>query len=207
MKYKTITYFALLMMALTSPFLVLAQEPEAPVLNSGDTAWIIVATVLVLMMTIPGLALFYGGLVRRKNVLSILMQCLILTSVISLEWVLVGYSMAFTAAEGGLNAFIGGFDKVFLRGIGINDVLSGYGIPEILFVLFQAMFAVITPGLIIGAFAERIKFSGFLLFSLLWALFVYNPVAHWVWGGGSLTWGLLILQAAPSFTSTQESLP
>lgn len=172
------------MTALISPFWVLGQEAEAPVLNSGDTAWIIVATVLVLMMTIPGLALFYGGLVRRKNVLSILMQCLILTSVISIEWVLVGYSLVFTPAEGGLNAFIGGFDKAFLQGVGIHDVLSGYGIPEILFVLFQAMFAVITPALIIGAFAERIKFSGFLLFSVLWALLVYNPVAHWVWGGG-----------------------
>lgn len=184
MKHKIAKSVAMLFMALTCPFLGLAQGSAAPELNSGDTAWIIVATVLVLMMTIPGLALFYGGLVRRKNVLSILMQCLILTSVISIEWVLVGYSLAFTSAEGGLNDFIGGFDKAFLSGIGVNDLLSGYGIPEILFVLFQAMFAVITPALIIGAFAERIKFSGFLLFSVLWALFVYNPVAHWVWGGG-----------------------
>ncbi|MGV8138478.1 MAG: ammonium transporter [Mangrovibacterium sp.] len=184
MKHKIAKSVAMLFMALTCPFLVFAQGSAVPELNSGDTAWIIVATVLVLMMTIPGLALFYGGLVRRKNVLSILMQCLILTSVISIEWVLVGYSLAFTSAEGGLNAFIGGFDKAFLSGIGVNDLLSGYGIPEILFVLFQAMFAVITPALIIGAFAERIKFSGFLLFSVLWALFVYNPVAHWVWGGG-----------------------
>ncbi len=184
MKHKIAKSIAMLFMALTCPFLVLAQDNATPELNSGDTAWIIVATVLVLMMTIPGLALFYGGLVRRKNVLSILMQCLILTSVISIEWVLVGYSLAFTSTEGGLNAFIGGFDKAFLNGIGVNDLLSGYGIPEILFVLFQAMFAVITPALIIGAFAERIKFSGFLLFSVLWALFVYNPVAHWVWGGG-----------------------
>jgi len=184
MKHKIAKSIAMLFMALSCPFLVLAQDNATPELNSGDTAWIIVATVLVLMMTIPGLALFYGGLVRRKNVLSILMQCLILTSVISIEWVLVGYSLAFTSTEGGLNAFIGGFDKAFLNGIGVNDLLSGYGIPEILFVLFQAMFAVITPALIIGAFAERIKFSGFLLFSILWALFVYNPVAHWVWGGG-----------------------
>lgn len=184
MKHKIAKSIAMLFMALSCPFLVLAQDNATPELNSGDTAWIIVATVLVLMMTIPGLALFYGGLVRRKNVLSILMQCLILTSVISIEWVLVGYSLAFTSTEGGLNAFIGGFDKAFLNGIGVNDLLSGYGIPEILFVLFQAMFAVITPALIIGAFAERIKFSGFLLFSVLWALFVYNPVAHWVWGGG-----------------------
>jgi len=184
MKHKIAKSVTMLFMALTCPFLGLAQGSAASELNSGDTAWIIVATVLVLMMTIPGLALFYGGLVRRKNVLSILMQCLILTSVISIEWVLVGYSLAFTSTEGGLNDFIGGFDKAFLSGIGVNDLLSGYGIPEILFVLFQAMFAVITPALIIGAFAERIKFSGFLLFSVLWALFVYNPVAHWVWGGG-----------------------
>jgi Amt family ammonium transporter len=184
MKHKIAKSIAMLFMALTCPFLLFAQGSAVPELNSGDTAWIIVATVLVLMMTIPGLALFYGGLVRRKNVLSILMQCLILTSVISIEWVLVGYSLAFTSTEGGLNDFIGGFDKAFLSGIGVNDLLSGYGIPEILFVLFQAMFAVITPALIIGAFAERIKFSGFLLFSVLWALFVYNPVAHWVWGGG-----------------------
>jgi Amt family ammonium transporter len=184
MKHKIAKSVAMLFLALTCSLPVLAQDNATPELNSGDTAWIIVATVLVLMMTIPGLALFYGGLVRRKNVLSILMQCLILTSVISIEWVLVGYSLAFTSAEGSLNAFIGGFDKAFLNGIGVNDLLSGYGIPEILFVLFQAMFAVITPALIIGAFAERIKFSGFLLFSVLWALFVYNPVAHWVWGGG-----------------------
>ncbi len=184
MKRTILRYIAILAFVLISPFLASAQDAAAPVLNGGDTAWIIVATVLVLMMTIPGLALFYGGLVRRKNVLSILMQCLILTSVISIEWILVGYSLAFTSSEGGLNAFIGGFDKAFLHGIGINDVLSGYGIPEILFVLFQAMFAVITPALIIGAYAERIKFSGFLLFSLLWALVVYNPLAHWVWGGG-----------------------
>ncbi|MGV8091271.1 MAG: ammonium transporter [Mangrovibacterium sp.] len=184
MKKRILKYVAMLLSILALPFVTFAQDEAAPVLNGGDTAWIIVATVLVLMMTIPGLALFYGGLVRRKNILSILMQCLILTSVISIEWILVGYSLAFTSSEGGLNAFIGGFDKAFLSGIGINDLLSGYGIPEILFVLFQTMFAVITPALIIGAYAERIKFSGFLLFSLLWALVVYNPLAHWVWGGG-----------------------
>ncbi|MFV0537055.1 MAG: ammonium transporter [Dysgonomonas sp.] len=168
----------------------MAQEPAAtaPVLDSGNTAWIITATVLVLMMTIPGLALFYGGLVRSKNILSIMMQCLILTAVISIEWIVVGYSWVFGTDFMGenssiLGSVIGGFDKVFLHGITLNSLTAG-NIPEILFVLFQCMFAVITPALIIGAFAERIKFSGFLLFSVLWALFVYNPVAHWVWGGG-----------------------
>lgn len=166
------------------PAFAYAQEGAEATLNSGDTAWIIVATILVLMMTIPGLALFYGGLVRRKNVLSVLMQCLILTAVITIEWVAVGYSLAFTSSEGAMNAFIGGFDKIFLQGIDINNLLDGYGIPELQFVSFQGVFAVITPALIVGAFAERIKFSGFLIFSLLWALIVYNPVAHWVWGGG-----------------------
>ncbi|MDR1091976.1 MAG: ammonium transporter [Prevotella sp.] len=156
--------------------------------DSGNTAWMLTATVLVLIMTIPGLALFYGGLVRSKNVLSIMMQCLILTAVISIEWIIIGYSWVFGTAFMGedssiLGSVMGGFDKVFLHGITLNSLTTG-SIPEILFVLFQCMFAVITPALIIGAFAERIKFSGFLLFSVLWALLVYNPVAHWVWGGG-----------------------
>lgn len=172
--------------------IVAAVVEEPAVLDSGNTAWIIVATILVLMMTIPGLALFYGGLVRRKNVLSILMQCLLLTALISIEWIFIGYSMVFgtgfmpseAVAGSPIGFFIGGFDKVFLHGIAITDLLSGYDIPELLFVLFQCMFAVITPALIIGAFAERIKFSGFVVFSLLWAILVYNPMAHWVWGGG-----------------------
>ncbi len=173
-----------------APIMLMAQETTASeaVLDSGNTAWMITATVLVLLMTIPGLALFYGGLVRSKNVLSIMMQCLILTAVISIEWIVVGYSWVFGTDFMGenssiLGSVIGGFDKVFLHGITLNSLTAG-NIPEILFVLFQCMFAVITPALIIGAFAERIKFSGFLLFSVLWALFVYNPVAHWVWGGG-----------------------
>ena len=174
-----------------------AQEAviPAPKVDSGDTAWMIVATALVLLMTIPGLALFYGGLVRRKNVLSVLIQCFIITAVISLEWVAFGYSNAFGSSKGVLAPFIGGFDWAFLKGIGINDLspyfishsqpVPGGGtigtIPHIVFVLFQCMFAVITPALIIGAFAERIKFRGFLIFTLLWAIFVYNPIAHWVW--------------------------
>jgi len=165
---------------------VTAPAP-APYIDFGNTAWMIVATALVMLMTIPGLALFYGGLVRQKNVLNILMQCFILTAAITLEWVFFGYSLSFGSSKGALAPFIGGFDWAFLNGIGINDVSPYYisqataRIPHLLFVLFQCMFAVITPALIIGAYAERIKFKGFLVFSLLWAIFVYNPVAHWVW--------------------------
>ncbi len=184
MKQNILKYIVMLTALLLLPVVAFAQERAEPALNGGDTAWIIVATILVMMMTIPGLALFYGGLVRRKNVLSVLMQCLILTAVIIIEWVAIGYSLSFTSSQGGLNTFVGGFDKIFLQGIAINDLLEGYTIPELLFVSFQGMFAVITPALIVGAFAERIKFSGFLLFSVLWALVVYNPLAHWVWGGG-----------------------
>jgi ammonium transporter, Amt family len=167
----------------------------APAVDSGDTAWMIVATAFVLLMTIPGLALFYGGLVRRKNVLNVLMQCFIITAVISIEWAVCGYSMAFGSSEGFLKPFVGGFNWAFLNGISISD-LSPYfishsqatadggtigTIPHLIFIMFQCMFAVITPALIIGAFSERIKFKGFLFFTVLWALFVYNPVAHWVW--------------------------
>ncbi len=157
----------------------IAQD-TTPTLDSGNTAWMIVATAFVLMMTIPGLALFYGGLVRRKNVLSVFMQCFILVAVMSLEWVIIGYSMAFSSSEGFLKPFVGGLDHLMLKGIGINNIEST-GIPTLIFVLFQGMFAVITPALIIGAFAERIKFSGFLVFSVLWGILIYNPLAHWVW--------------------------
>ena len=201
---KVLKYFGLsvlfsviptLIFAQTTPAVTQAAVVPAPTINTGDTAWMIVATALVLMMTIPGLALFYGGLVRRKNVLSVLMQCFIITAVISIEWVVFGYSNAFGSSHGALAPFIGGFDWAFLKGIGINDLspyfishsqpLPGGGsigtIPHIVFILFQCMFAVITPALIIGAFAERIKFRGFLIFTILWAIFVYNPIAHWVW--------------------------
>ncbi len=166
-----------------------AAATPVPFISAGNTAWMIVATALVMLMTIPGLALFYGGLVRSKNILNVLMQCFILTAVISLEWVVFGYSNAFGSSTGFLAPYIGGFDWAFLNGIGINDVSPYYisqateRIPHLVFVLFQCMFAVITPALIIGAFAERIKFRGFLIFSVLWAIFVYNPVAHWVWSG------------------------
>jgi len=150
-------------------------------LNSGDTAWILTSTALVLFMTLPGLALFYGGLVRTKNVLSILMQCFVITSLVSLLWLIGGYSLAFD--EG--NAFIGGLGKFLFAGVG-QDSLSG-AIPEPAFAMFQLTFAIITPALIVGGFAERMRFSAVLLFSALWLLLVYAPVCHWVWGGGWLS--------------------
>ena len=155
-------------------------------LDSGATAWILVATALVLFMTIPGLALFYGGLVRVKNVLSVLMQCLALTGMITVLWTIVGYSLAFdstgmSAGVTNLHSFVGGLGKFFVRGID-GGVLSGT-IPEILFFVFQMTFAIITPALIVGAFAERMKFSAMLWFSALWLLLVYAPICHMTWGG------------------------
>ncbi len=149
-------------------------------LNGANTAWILTSTALVLFMTLPGLALFYGGLVRSKNVLSVLMQCFTIACVASVLWFAVGYSIAFS--EG--NAFAGGLSKAFLAGVG-EDSLSG-DIPETLFVMFQMTFAIITPALIVGGFAERMRFSAVVLFSALWLLAVYAPVTHWVWGGGWL---------------------
>ena len=157
--------------------------------DTGNTAWIIVATILVLLMTIPGIALFYGGLVRQKNVLSIVMQSLLIVAAVSIIWVAFGYSFVFGTDLSGsgnpLGAVIGGFDKVFLRGITLDTLTTGR-IPELIFVLFQCMFAIITPALILGAFAERVKFAGFLLFTVLWSILAYIPMAHWVWGGGFL---------------------
>lgn len=158
------------------------------ILDSGHTAWMIVATLLVFMMTIPGIALFYGGLVRQKNMLSLVMQSLAIAGVVSILWVVFGYSLAFGTGYEGSGFFkygIGGFDKVMLNGIGL-DTLTATGIPEILFVMFQCMFALITPALILGAFAERVRFAGFLCFTVLWSILVYMPMAHWVWGGGFL---------------------
>ena len=181
----------------TTPVVQPETAAIVPTVDAGDTAWMIVAAAFVLMMTIPGLAFFYGGLVRQKNVLNIMMQSVILTAVITVQWVVFGYSLAFSSSSGPLAPFIGGFDWAFLKGIGVSD-LSPYfishsqptadggtigTIPHMIFILFQGMFAIITPALIIGAFAERIKFGGFLLFSVLWATFVYDPVAHWVWSG------------------------
>ena len=151
-------------------------------MNSGDTAWVLMSTALVLLMTIPGLAFFYGGLVRRKNVLSILMQCFIILCVISIQWVLFGYSLAFGPDFHGI---IGNLNFAGLRGVGpIPNQDYAATIPHSVFMIFQRMFAVITPALIIGAYAERVKFPAFLLFTILWATFVYDPLAHWVWGTG-----------------------
>jgi len=177
-RYRPLTGVALVLLATLFSNLVFADE-----LNAANTAWILTATALVLFMTIPGLSLFYGGLVRSKNILSVLMQCFAITCVASLLWFTVGYSLAF-GDGGSANAFIGGFDNILLA-----NVLEGsmFGdIPESVFAMFQMTFAIITPALIVGAFAERIRFSAMLLFSALWLLVVYVPVTHWVWGGGWL---------------------
>ncbi len=152
-------------------------------LSGANTAWILTSTALVLFMTIPGLAFFYGGLVRSKNVLSVLMQCFALTCLVSIMWVVVLYGLAF-GDGGSMNSIIGSFDQLFMSGI-TSDSLSG-DIPETVFAMFQLTFAIITPALIVGGFAERMKFSSMLLFSTLWMLFVYAPICHMVWGGGWL---------------------
>ncbi|MBO1038122.1 ammonium transporter [Brucella pituitosa] len=172
---------ALLVLAGTA----LAQDAAAPTptLDTGDTAWMLTSTALVLMMTIPGLALFYGGMVRKKNVLSTVMQSFAVTCLMSVLWMVVGYSLAFTDG-GSMNAYIGGFSKAFFSGVTM-DSLTGT-IPEYLFIVFQMTFAIITPALIAGSFAERMKFSSMLVFLTLWLFIVYIPVAHWVWGGGFL---------------------
>ncbi|HKF93250.1 MAG TPA: ammonium transporter [Gammaproteobacteria bacterium] len=161
------------------PCAVLAQES----LNAGDTAWLLTATALVLFMTVPGLALFYAGLVRSKNVLSVLMQCFAITSLASILWLIYAYSLAFTDG-GAVNSVIGSLSKFFLHGV-TRDSLAGT-VPETVFIMFQLTFAVITPALIVGSFAERMKFSAMLWFTGLWLTFVYLPVCHWVWGGGWL---------------------
>lgn len=158
----------------------LAEEGATVSLESGDTAWMLTATVLVLMMTIPGVALFYGGMVRRKNVLSVLIQVFATCCVATVVWMVIGYSLAFSKG----NPFIGDLSKAFLAGISV-DTLWGT-IPETVFMTFQMTFAIITPALIVGAFVERMNFAATLLFVTLWSIFVYAPVAHWVWGGGFL---------------------
>ena len=160
-----------------------AQAAPAPKIDAANTAWMLVATVLVLFMTLPGLALFYAGLVRAKNVLSVLMQCFAITCVVTLAWVVVGYGLAF-GDGGGHNAWIGSLDRAFLAGLDVKAVKGS--IPETVFAMYQLTFAIITPALVVGAYAERVRFSGMLLFSLLWLLIVYVPVAHWVWGDGWL---------------------
>ena len=153
-------------------------------LSTGNTAWILTATALVLFMTLPGLALFYGGLVRSRNVLSVLMHCFAIACLASVAWLIIVYSLAFSDG-GGLNPYIGGLSKAFLAGI-TTDTMSG-SIPETVFFMFQMTFAIITPALIVGAFPERMKFSAVLLFSLIWLIAVYAPACHWVWGGGWLS--------------------
>jgi len=171
--------WALPILLLLMPATAMADE-----LNSGDTAWMIVATALVLFMTIPGLSLFYAGMVRSKNVLSVLMQCFAITGLMSILWALYLYSLAFEDG-GGMNAFVGGLSKAFLSGVTV-DAMSGT-IPETVFMTFQMTFAVLTPALIVGAFAERMKFSAMLWFLAIWVTVVYAPVCHWVWGGGWLS--------------------
>ncbi len=163
--------------------LLLPAIARAEGVDTGDTAWILTSTALVLFMTLPGLALFYGGLVRAKNVLSVLMQCFVIACIVSVLWVLYGYSLSF-GNGGSMNAWIGGLDNAFLANV-TRDSLSGT-LPESVFVMFQMTFAIITPALIIGGFAERMKFSAMLLFSVIWVSVVYFPVCHWVWGGGWL---------------------
>lgn len=177
MRFLSAREFLGLMALLFSPLTAIAGEGE---MSGADTAWIMTSTALVLFMTLPGLAMFYGGLVRTKNVLSVLMQCFAIAGMVSILWLVAGYSLAF--GEG--NAWIGDFSHILMGGIG-RETLSGT-IPESLFMLFQMTFAIITPALVVGGFAERMRFSAMLLFSALWLFVVYIPVTHWVWGGGWL---------------------
>ncbi|MCI0913043.1 MULTISPECIES: ammonium transporter [Pseudomonas] len=191
------------LLSLVMPGIALAEEAAAPVLNSGDTAWMLTATALVLFMTIPGLALFYGGMVRSKNVLSVMMQCFAITGLMSILWVVYGYSMAFdtTGMEKGVlnfNSFVGGFSKAFLSGVTPDGLTSAAALfPEAVFITFQMTFAIITPALIVGAFAERMKFSAMLVFMGIWFTLVYAPIAHMVWSGdGALMWDWGVLDFA-----------
>ncbi len=169
--------------AAAAPMAALAEE-AAPAIDSGDTAWMLTSTALVLMMTIPGLALFYGGMVREKNVLATVVQSFAVTCLMTVLWMIIGYSLAFT--DGGeFQAYVGGLDKLFLNGMTIDDV-SGT-IPETVFMTFQMTFAIITPALVCGAFADRMKFSAMLLFLGAWMILIYAPITHWVWGGGFLS--------------------
>jgi len=188
--FGVVAALAVMILAYVDP--ALAQEaaaeaapaaPPAPTLNTGDTAWMLTSTAIVLMMTIPGLALFYGGMVRKKNVLTVVMQCFAITCLVTVIWFVAGYSLAFTDG-GSLNAYIGGMSKALLKGVESGSLTLT--IPESVFFTFQATFAIITPALIVGAFVDRMKFSALLLFMALWSLIVYAPITHWVWGGGFL---------------------
>lgn len=185
------------LLSLLSPGLAMAQEAT---LDSGDTAWMLTATALVLFMTIPGLALFYGGMVRSKNILSVMMQCFAVTGLMSILWMVYGYSLAFdtTGMEAGVtnfNSFVGGLDRAFLSGLTPDSLVGAF--PESVFITFQMTFAIITPALIVGAFAERMKFSAMLVFMGVWFTLVYAPIAHMVWGGdGGLMWDWGVLDFA-----------
>ncbi|HRD66067.1 MAG TPA: ammonium transporter [Candidatus Competibacter sp.] len=189
-----------LLLAIVAPALAVAEEAAKPALNSGDTAWMLTSTALVLFMTIPGLSLFYAGMVRAKNVLSVMMQCFAITALVTVLWTLYGYSLAFdttgmTKEAVNLYTFIGGLGKAFLGGV-TRDSLT-LTIPETVFMTFQMTFAIITPALIVGAFAERMKFSALLSFMAIWFTVVYAPVAHMVWSGdGALMWDWGVLDFA-----------
>ena len=174
----------------TSTTAPVPATPAAFKTDTGDTAWMLTSVALVLMMTIPGLALFYGGMVRRKNIIATVAQSFAITAVVTIVWMVCGYSIAFGTADGDMNKFWGGTGKVMLDSLTMDKEYKIAGavltIPEYVFMMFQMTFAIITPALICGAFAERMKFSAMLLFTVLWSIFVYSPVAHWVWGGGFL---------------------
>lgn len=197
--YKSTGASAFLLTVLLS-MPTLAVAADAPTLNSGDTAWMLTSTALVLFMTIPGLALFYAGMVRSKNVLSVLMQCFAITSLVTVLWALYAYSLAFdtTGMEKGvtnLHSFVGGLSKIFLTGVSVDSLTLT--VPETVFMTFQMTFAIITPALIVGAFAERMKFSAMLWFMGLWVTLVYAPIAHMVWSGdGGLMWDWGVLDFA-----------
>lgn len=170
----------------TAPATPAAAPAAPPKLDKGDSAWMLVSTALVLMMTIPGLALFYGGMVRRKNVLGTMMHSLAATAIVTVVWVVVGYSLAFGSSSGALAPYIGGFDRILMSGVAIDHIWTdaggtAYTIPEYLFMVFQMTFAIITAALMSGSFAERMKFSAFMVFITLWSIVVYSPICHWVW--------------------------
>ena len=202
-KHNKLINFLFFLGATLLPALVLGEEvapAPAPTANPGDTAWMLTSTALVLMMTIPGLALFYAGMVRSKNVLSVMMQCFAVTSLVTIIWMVYGYSLAFdvTGMEKGvtnINSFIGGLGKAFLSGVTVESLTAT--IPETVFMTFQMTFAIITPALIVGAFAERMKFSAMLWFTGIWVTVVYAPIAHMVWSGdGGFFWDMGVLDFA-----------
>ncbi|MBI2779140.1 MAG: ammonium transporter [Gammaproteobacteria bacterium] len=199
-KNKTATSALLFLFTAFLPAFAAADAAAPPVANTGDTAWMLTSTALVLLMTIPGLALFYAGMVRSKNVLSVMMQCFAITSLVTVLWMIYGYSMAFdiTGMEKGvtnLNSFIGGLSKAFLSGVTLESLTLT--VPETVFITFQMTFAIITPALIVGAFAERMKFSAMLWFMAIWVTIVYVPIAHMVWSGdGGFFWDMGVLDFA-----------